>query len=276
VIEGWHPASRALCVHGERMHFVDQGEGGPPLILVHGYLMSSYMWRSNVDALSVDRRVIALCLPGFGWSDVGTGPYDVATQSTRVLGLLDALGIEEAHLAGHSMGGAICLWLARHRPERVRGLVLVNALAIKGTLPSVPWAVVHRSLAFLYRAVVRPGLARVILQRYAYTGMALDQAYMDHFLFPLRRPGGVEAALEAARELRLMAPVLDGQLSLVDREALVVWGTRDRLLPERVGRRLSERIPRARFAALEGCGHSPHEEAPLAFNETVAAFLREA
>ena len=273
VTQGWHPASRCLSIEGEQIHFVDQGEGGPPLVLVHGYLMSSYMWRENLDVLSADRRVIALCLPGFGWSDVGRGPYDVATQSTRILALLVALGIEEAHFAGHSMGGAICLWLACHRRHRVRGLVLVNALAIKGSLPSIPWAVVHRSLASLYRAVVRPTLARVILQRYAYRGRTLDRAFMEHFLLPLRRPGGVEAALEVAGELRRMAPILDGQLSELDRQTLVIWGTRDRLLPERVGRRLSERITGARFEAMEGCGHSPHEEAPQRFNEAVRSFL---
>jgi len=270
---GWHPASRVVEVGGTELHYVDQGEGEIPIILIHGYLMSSYMWRHNMEHLAQAHRVIVPCLAGFGWSELGEGPYDAASQAMRLVGLLDVLGIERAHLVGHSMGGAIALWLAGHQPQRVERLVLVDALALKGTLPVMPWGFVRRGLAPLYRAVVRPAIARAVLDRYAYGSRRVDDAYMGYFMEPLRRPGAVGVALEVARELRSFPIALDEHLSAIDRETLVIWGDSDRLLPVRVGVRLAARIPRAKIVVFEACGHSPHEEQPERFNDLVTPFF---
>jgi pimeloyl-ACP methyl ester carboxylesterase len=272
VTGGWHESSRFVTVDGEALHLVDVGEGGPPVVLIHGFLMSSYMWRKNLDALSSSRRVIALCLPGFGYSEVGSGPYDVPSQGRRVLEMMDALEIDRACLVGHSMGGAISLWIARHHPERVERMVLVCALVVEKPL-SGPWLVTNGKLATLYRIFFRPAMAKVAIQRLAYNGMPVDAEYMSNFLSPLRRPGGVETALAVARECRVISNGSPAELALIGSNTLVLWGDSDRLLPERVGTRLADRLPQARFVSFDSCGHSPHEEQPERFNQEILEFL---
>ncbi len=269
---GWHESSRFVTVGGEALHLVDVGEGGAPLVLIHGFLMSSYMWRKNLEVLSCSRRVVALCLSGFGWSDVGSGPYDIPSQGRRVLGMMDALQIDRACLVGHSMGGAIALWIARNHPDRVERMALVCALAVQKPL-SGPWAFTNRSLASLYRVFFRPTLARLAIQRLAYNGMRVDAEYMRHFIAPLRRPGGVETSLIVAQECRKLRNGTDEELASIGPNTLVLWGDSDRLLPERIGIRLADKLPQARFVSFDSCGHSPHEEQPDRFNREIAAFI---
>lgn len=270
--DGWHESSRFVTVDGESLHLVDVGESGVPVVLIHGFLMSSYMWRENLEALSSSRRVIAVCLPGFGCSDVGAGPYDLPAQGRRVLELMDALEIDQAHVVGHSMGGAIAMWIARHHPERVSRMVLVCALAVQRPLTG-PWLFTGGFMAKLYRVFFRPALAKLAIQRLAYNGMGVDQAYMRRFIEPLRRPGGVEAALAVARECRQVVNGSDEELAAIHTDTLVLWGDSDRLLPERIGVRLADRLPQARFVSFDTCGHSPHEEQPQRFNAEVLGFL---
>lgn len=272
MIEGWHAASRMLSVEGADLHVVDLGEGGTPLILIHGFLMSSYMWRENLESLSENRRVLAVCLPGCGWSAVGEGPYDLEAQGRAVLAMMDALKIERACLAGHSLGGAIALWIARHHPERVERMALVCALAVKRPLPA-PWAFANRRLAGLYRLFFRPAMAKRAIERLAYKDIQLDEDYMRHFIEPLRRPGGVEAAMVIAQVCRTVTNGSAAELASIQPEALVLWGDSDRLLPESIGTRLAAYLPNARFVSFQDCGHSPHEEYPERFNSELNAFL---
>ena len=173
------------------------------------------------------------------------------------------------------MGGAIALWIARHHPERVDTMALVCALAIQKPLPA-PWLFANERLALLYRVFFRPAMARRAVQSLAYNGMTLDAAYMDHFIGPLRRPGGVEAALVIAQVCRAVSNGAASELAQIQPPALVLWGEHDRLLPERIGVRLAERLPNARFISFRQCGHSPHEEQPERFNRELARFFAEA
>jgi len=272
VTQGWHESSRFLTVDGEALHFVDRGSGDAPVIFIHGFLMSGYMWRFNLDEVAKSQRVLIPCLPGCGWSSVGSGPYDVPSQGRRLVEWMDALEIDRASLVGHSMGGAIALWIARNHPDRVNRMVLVCALAVKKPLPA-PWLFANRRFALLYRAFFRPAMAKRAIEQLAYNGMPLDQAYMTHFIGPLRRPGGVEAALVIAQVCRNVANGSDQELAEIQPEALVLWGDSDRLLPERIGQRLADRLPNARFVSFDSCGHSPHEEQPKRFNRELLSFL---
>src|SRR5574337_242258 len=109
--------------------------GGPLLVLVHGAGGTHRHWPEEVRALP-GRRVIALDLPGHGGSP-GPAPGTVAGLARSVLGLLDALGVPGAVVAGHSMGGAVALTLALEAPARVAGLCLVGTGARLRVSPAV-------------------------------------------------------------------------------------------------------------------------------------------
>ena len=157
-------------------------------------------------------------------------------------------------------------------PERVERMALVCALAVKRPLPA-PWAFANRRLAGLYRLFFRPAMAKRAIERLAYKDIQLDEDYMRHFIEPLRRPGGVEAAMVIAQVCRTVTNGSAAELASIQPEALVLWGDSDRLLPESIGTRLAAYLPNARFVSFQDCGHSPHEEYPERFNSELNAFL---
>ncbi|MBV9247740.1 MAG: acetoin dehydrogenase dihydrolipoyllysine-residue acetyltransferase subunit, partial [Acetobacteraceae bacterium] len=119
-------APRMLEAGPWRLRFLEQGSGdATPILLLHGFGADLGSWMFNQSALADTRRVIALDLPGHGGSvkDVGTGDADTLTGAAACA--LAALGINQVHLAGHSMGGAIAALLAARKPERAASLTLI-------------------------------------------------------------------------------------------------------------------------------------------------------
>ncbi len=132
------PRSKFAEVEGLRLHYLEQGSGEPVLML-HGWPTSSYLWRGIVPAVGEGNRAIALDLPGFGRSDK---PLDASYSFRffeRVLsGFLDAVGVERLGLAVHDLGGPVGLYWASQHPERVSSVALLNTLVF--ARPS--WAVI--------------------------------------------------------------------------------------------------------------------------------------
>ncbi|HEX8854502.1 MAG TPA: alpha/beta fold hydrolase [Thermoleophilaceae bacterium] len=252
------------------------GQGDPPVLLIHGLGGTKASFLPTVAALAADHRVIALDLPGFGDSDKPlAAPYDAPWFARSVVGLMDALKIERAHVIGNSMGGRVALELGMSYPERVDKLVLVT--------PSLAW-MRERSWAPLLR-FVRPelGLLQLAPRRVvegvvrrlvpgARDGWAA--AGVDEFLRAYLTPRGRAAFYAAARNIYLEEP--DGEtgfwtrLAGLEPEALFIWGHRDTLVPIGFKRHVSEAVPHAKHAELD-CGHVPQVERP---RETHAAIKR--
>ena len=270
------PTERFVEVEG-RAIYVEQAGSGDALLLVHGFGGSAYSWRLVIPALAEHRRVIAVDLSGFGWTERVADPeaYTLAAQERLLLGVLDALGIAVADVAGHSYGGGVSLWLAARHPERVRSLVLVDS-----TLPS--YAVERRSnsarsraavSAFLRGVALRPGFIRSALERSFYDDSLVTEELIDAYLARLR----VEGVVDAYRGLTLPVEeaAADVDLTAIGQPVLVVWGADDELLPLRWGEEAAARMPHARLVVFERCGHVPMEERPDEFVAAVAGFLAE-
>jgi pimeloyl-ACP methyl ester carboxylesterase len=268
------PAGDLLPVGGRRIHVQVAGDGFP-LILLHGFGGSTVMWDAVVPRLAAERRVVAIDLNGFGFTERPASPaaYTIAGQAALVLAVADRLGLARFDVGGHSYGGGIALYLAAHYPARVRTLVLVD-----NTLPA--YGVLRRHRLFASRTLVRLFVHSVALSdRRIRSG--LEEAYADDrrvtpelvraYADRLRVEGAVNAFYG------LVAP--NGQvpdrvdLAKIAQPALVVWGSRDALIPEAEGRRHAAEMPAARFLELEGCGHNPMEECPAAFLAGVEPFL---
>ncbi len=253
--------------------------GAPPLVLIHGFGGSLYTWRAVAPALAeAGYRVIALDLPGFGYS---VRPYDRAAytpsgQAKTVARVLRELGVDEeapAHLVGHSFGGGVALELARARPDLVRSLVLVDStLPTFSRAPNADWPL-YRPFTYL--------LARTLGLRRVFVRAALEKAYHDDSLVTpalvdayrsrllLRGPASLYRALTSV----IPRERLDVDLREIEPRTLVVWGEEDALIPVRAGRKAAERIPEAELAVLPECGHLPMEECPAAFLAAVLPFL---
>jgi pimeloyl-ACP methyl ester carboxylesterase len=156
------PEDRFLRL-GDQLVHIEQAGAGEPVILLHGFGASTYAWRKVMPGLAASFRVMAIDLNGFGYTQ-RTRDFESYTregQADLVLRVMDSLGIDKAHLVGHSYGGGITIWLASRHPGRVRSMVLVDSSAptyandrrsrLAGLRPVASLAV---------RALLRPGSVR--------------------------------------------------------------------------------------------------------------------
>lgn len=237
----------------------------PALVWLHGAGMDRTVW----TLVARDRRLrgwnsLAPDLPGHGGSR-GTAPGSIAPASVFVERLLDALGLDRAVLAGHSMGAAIALETAARIPDRLAGLVLLGAAA---ALPVAP--------ALLAAAADDPPLAAELMSRWA-IGRARHLASPATPGVPLReaarrlllnaRPGVLAADLGAC------AAWSGPRLGTAVPPTLVLAGGADRMTPPRQGEALAAAIPGARFALLPDAGHLMMLEDPDAVLAALVPFL---
>ncbi len=129
--------SRFIEIEGIRVHYKTFGSGQTTLILLHGFGSSLFSWREVTQPLGQDFQVIAFDRPAFGlterpleWS--GENPYSPEFQTRLVIGLMDALNVEQAVLVGNSAGGSIAMLTALRYPDRIQGLILVDPAVYRG------------------------------------------------------------------------------------------------------------------------------------------------
>lgn len=270
------PEDRFVRVGSQLVH-VEQAGAGEVVVLLHGFGGSTYSWRQVIPGLAESFRVVAIDLNGFGYTErpQAREAYTREGQAALVLGVLDALGIERAHFAGHSYGGAITLWIAFRHPERVRSLVLVDSAAPTYPNDRRSGLAGLRPLSHLLLSVaLRPGAVRRGLERSFYDDSLvtpeLVQAYSDR----LRIEGVDDAFIGLTvpdRSPTARTPVVFEE---IDIPALVVWGAQDELIRVWDGRRAAERLPKAEFVALPRTGHIPMEERPAELLQLMLPFLQ--
>ncbi|HEX8975291.1 MAG TPA: alpha/beta fold hydrolase [Solirubrobacteraceae bacterium] len=255
---------------------------GPDVLLLHGLGGTRASLFPTAAALSQRYRVHAPDLPGFGSSGKpARGAYDARWFAKAMLGLMDEQNISSAHIVGNSMGGRIALEMGMIAPDRIRGLGLL--------CPAVAW--VKRGLHPLVR-LLRPefglvphGFSRgtvssqfwsMLYDRDLIDPMVAD-VMVDEFRRIYQSAGARLAFLASARNIYLEAPHgRDGfysRLSELDRPALFIWGSHDRLIPAAFSRHVAKWLPAAEQVTLERCGHIPQVELPAQTNELLLDFF---
>ncbi len=276
----WHPDGKWLALDafaGARIHFVrPRPHAGPPLLLIHGFAQSSWVWRFVLPQFCQQFDAIAVCLPGLGWSDKPTAvSYRFDDQRARLLELLDRLKVARTHVCGNSMGGALAMALAALNPDRVDRLVLVGPAA-HGLFPAAWIAALQReAMAPLWSVPGFDLLLKLGLTHGAYKHLPIDDHYMAHFLAPLRDHGAVRATLRIARYFRADLQALDPFLPRIRAPTLLISGRHDRLVPRHIVRRVAARVPETRQLVYDASGHCPQEEEPGRFATDVRNFLLE-
>ena len=232
--------------------------GAVALVLIHGAGGSHLHWGRAVRTLP-KAEVLALDLPGHGRSG-GAGRTTVAQYSSAVMSFLDVLGVEQAVLAGHSMGGAIAQTTALEFPDRVRGLVLVGTGS---------------------RLRVLPRILEGTLSDYAATVELICQsAYSENAPAELVRMGRKQMLRVPAQVLHddfaaCNAFEITERLGEIRCPTLVVCGTEDRLTPPKYSTFLAERIPGAQLVLVEGAGHMVMIEKERQVAEAMSRWLTE-
>lgn len=275
-------------VHGHRRAFLRAGEG-PALLLVHGIGNNARTWAGVIGRLAATHTVIAPDLLGHGDSDKPRGDYSIAGYANGMRDLLSVLDVEQVTVVGHSLGGGVALQFAYQFPERCQRLVLVgsgglgselSATLRAATLPGAE--LVLTGLAGLAGAsgVLRAWLRGVEdIGRLAGWKQARDLAEAGEALLALR---DVEARRAFLRTLRSVVDTRGQAVTALDRlylanaiPMLVVWGSRDPIVPISHADAVRALVPTARFEVFEGAGHFPHLERPDAFLDVLHDFLRD-
>lgn len=272
---GWHPRSEFLALPTGKVHVIDSG-GHPdrmPVLLLHGYVMSSWAWRMNIEALAASHRVIAMCHKGFGFSEKPRSDYRLESLAECVFEVLDTLKVQRCMVVGHSMGGAIAMRMAIERPERIDRLALVCSAGIRWQLPRVLTSLPMPLLVTLSRALFSRPLMKRILRTVGYWKPVVDEVYMDTYMRALQSPGFAYAAMKTAEEFSGSLSRLHEEISTIQQRSLLIWGRHDRILPVRVGEILHQMLPESKLVVMEDVGHCPNEENAEEFNQLVLDFM---
>jgi pimeloyl-ACP methyl ester carboxylesterase len=270
--------SRFAEIDGVNLHYQEAGApDAPPLLLIHGFTASNFVWNDVLLPLAeAGFRVIAPDLIGFGFSGKPhDGEYTIEAQARVMIGLLDHLGIRSATLIGSSYGGAVAATCALDYAERVRRLVLVDAVIND-----------HARRRFLLRLAASPLIgdfvsplmlgSRKLVHQQLRNGYApenrhlFDESRIRAHHRPLLAASTQRAALNTLRRWR--AARIEAEADRIKQPSLLIWGEDDPEIPLVHGRRLLERMPNARLIVFRHCGHMPMEERPREFTEVVTDF----
>jgi pimeloyl-ACP methyl ester carboxylesterase len=273
---------KTASIHGRSVTYTEVGSG-PVLLLIHGMAGSCENWQAVIEPLARRHTVIAPDLPGHGGSAAGAGDYSLGALALGLRDLLLALGHDRATLVGHSLGGGIAMQIAYQSPEITERLVLVSSgglgpevspLLRAAALPGADWFIAatatpgRRVGPVLSRGLRTIGLrptADVAEVARGYASLA-DGDRRAAFLATLRwvvNPTG--QAIDGRDRLYLAAGI----------PVLIVWGSRDPIIPVRHGERAHDAIAGSRLEIFDGVGHLPQLEAPGHFVAVLERFLDE-
>jgi pimeloyl-ACP methyl ester carboxylesterase len=260
---------------GIRLRVAESGPSdGQPVLLLHGWGGTLYMYRHAFDALPrLGMRVIAIDLRGFGLSTrvEQHGAYALDKYIDDLTALLDALGVNRIAIVGQSMGGGLTLRFALRCPERVASIVLINPTALV-PLPFLPVVrlMPRAVVAALGRRLVPRWAVGFIMRRLAYANpKAVTERDIDEYWSPTQLPGYALAARGALADFD-WSVVTDDEARGLAVPALVMLGRSDRLIANTES--AARRLRGAEVCWLPG-GHCAHEENPAEAYRAMAEFL---
>ncbi len=258
--------------NGINIHYEERGKGDP-LILIMGLGANGSLWEDHVQEFEKHFRCILMDNRGAGATDKPDGPYSTKMMADDTAGLMDALGIENAHIAGISMGGAIAQELALNHPAKARSLVLVST-----------WAKCNNYAVSVFehfrkiRATAKPGNFLELLQLWIYAP-PFYEANMDD----LREAQQGADDDDNPMPLHAFSAQCDacinhdtaGRLDQIKAPTLITIGDQDIFTPPPFSMHLHENISGSEIFFLQGCGHAHHWEDLENFNAKTSEFMQQ-
>jgi len=273
-----HRLDRYINVGSIRARYWELGEGAP-VLMIHGLGASAETWQNTLPVLAQTHHVYAVDLVGFGYSDKPAAQYTVDYLVDFIRGFMDVVGLEEATLIGHSLGGALVLRLAILHPDRASRLVLV---AGAGLSRRVGLGLRLASLPLVGELLLRPNprKTRQALRPFFHDPTLLTDAFVDLNYDLITQPGAQAAYLSTVRSLasvlgarRHISEGIVARLGEIRVPTLVIWGAQDAIVPAAHADVARDRIANVQIHILPECGHMPMMERPEEFNRLVGRFL---
>jgi pimeloyl-ACP methyl ester carboxylesterase len=274
--------------HGWRIHYVQQGQQGPPLLLVHGFGASTDHWRKNIEELSRNYRVWAIDMLGFGRSEKPKLTYTSELWRDQLRDFCQQVIQEPVFIAGNSLGGYAAFCFAVDCPDVTRGLILINCAgpfsedpqivapdrqrqfaSLRRQLFQLPFVIeVSSFFLFIYmrqRSMIKKTLLSVYKDPTAVTDQLVEEIYR-----PACDPGalGVFAAVFKSPPGRK----LDELLQALNRPLLLLWGTADPWMTSGKAEQFRVHYPSADLELIDA-GHCPHDERPVEVNAAIDRWI---
>lgn len=244
---------------------------GVPLVLLHGGLCDSRVWRSQLEELGEEFTVVAWDAPGCGESSDPPDSYRLPDYADTLAAFVEALGIQRPHVLGHSFGGGLALELYRRHPALPRSLVLAAGYA--GWAGSLPAEEVQARLQLALRQADELPMAITpdsVPGLYS-TSLGVEQLEELAAVMSDVRPAGMRTMARAFAEADLR-----DVLASIDVPTLLLYGDADQRATRAVWEPRHAEIPTSTLVLLAGIGHDLALEAPEAFNAEVRRFIRSA
>lgn len=275
--------TRRLDLDGTRICCLTAGEGGSPVVLLHGGGVDSarLSWGQTIDPLAEGHQVFAPDLPGYGQSDKPDVLYSLDYYAQWLAELLDNLQLEQVSLVGLSLGGGIALNFTLQHPQRVSRLVLVSPY---GIMPRLAW----QRLSYLYvhspinewslwtlrqsRQMVRWTLLAGLIS----SPERLSDELVEEVYQAAREPDAGKAFASFQRHevgWNGLRTDFTNRLSEITIPTLFIQGEKDTAVPLKYAQQASERMRNARLLVLSECKHWPQRDKTDEFNQAVASFL---
>ncbi len=252
------------------LHCESSGNGNLPVVLVHGYSMSSAVWEKVMPLFPASYRLYAIDLKGFGRSNKPETGYSCQELADDIRKFMDDSGLPRAVLIGHSFGSLVLQHFAATYPERVRALVLCNAQAAalppKGLSPLVEERLKGYGSLEDNRKVFSANMHRY------FDAANVSRADIDRFIGIGLQAG--TAALRGALVANYTTPAIAVEdLAAVRAPVLIIVATHDPFGTFDQAVAMSDSFPVSRIAVIEHCGHNPMWERPAEFMQVLTSFL---
>ena len=248
--------------------------GGPPVVLVHGWLSSSRLWEQLAGRLAQRFTVYTLDLSGFGESDKPLAGYGIRNGSRLLYAFCAHFGLARANVVGHDLGGAMAVKLAADHPDVVGRLVIVSTPADEDQIdvPTMLWLATLPVVGPLFYALGRA--ARPVRRQWMRPFVADPEDLTDEVVDDAGRstPSAVSKTLSIGRR-EISRGRLARQARIIKIPLLVVAGEQDQIVdPQSVGV-WAGGMDRAEISLIDECGHLPMIERTAEFNAQILAFL---
>lgn len=245
-------------IGARKIYYAQQGEHGMPVILVHGSGANHLVWGMQMRALGIIARSIAIDLPGHGKSDL-PGRDSVEAYSDVILGLMDALGLDQAVIIGHSLGGAIALSLALSQRDRMAGLGLVGTGARLRVAPVVLDGILNDF----------ENTVRLIIENTYVQPMDAGLRHLAEEQLRLCPGSVIHDDFLACNKFDVMT-----RLGEITAPTLIVCGKQDKMAPPKYSDYLHAHLVNSQFELIDGAGHSVMIEQADEVNRALGNFMR--
>jgi len=252
------------------------------VLLIHGFCGSTFCWRNNYDTLVKARyRIIAIDLPGFGYSERSATLNQSQSYRARLiwdlLTKIDGTDTVKWNVIGHSMGGGTAEAVALMQPKRIQsliivaGMVFINNNNVNGVISNLVNTEFYKKLLLSYTENKYLTFDHFRKQLKGTYGYMPDTNVVNGYLKPLLIEGSAETVVNLIANSKEIQPLHAEDLDQLP--VMVVWGEKDRTIPERAGKKLKKAVPRIELRTIPYARHMVMETHAELFNSLMVEFL---